>query len=427
MNSLNNKSVKPIGALIVATFFLIFTVFIGLSGIIHADNNTKSKGGRLITIHDRGIEKVILSQALTIGDAVKEAGILLDSKDAVEPAVSEKLIASDYQVNIYRARPVIIVDGNIRQKIITPYQTAEQIVKSVGIVLYPEDKTTINRVDDLSSGAGLQLTISRSTPFIFTLYGKTSTVHTMGKTVGEMLSEKGIKLTKDDRVLPSADTKLSIGLEVRLWREGKQTITVDEVVNFDTEKIKDADREVGYVDVKTPGVNGSRNVTYEVTINDGQVVSRVEIASITTKPTQKQIEVVGAKGEYTTPSENETITWEFLLNNGFSRQQTAGIMGNLMQEHGFNTSDTSGGYGIVQWTGGRRGELLSWSHPENIYTQLNFLMHELNSGYASVRDAIRATSSVDTATFTFQNQFERCGICKADQRVRFAYNILASH
>jgi uncharacterized protein YabE (DUF348 family) len=249
----------------------------------------------LITIHDRGNTKVILSKASTIGNAIADAGIPIDKKDLVEPDVNQKLIATHYQVNIYRARPVLVIDGNIRQKVITPYQTPLQIAASVGIVVYPEDITTISRVDDLVSGAGLQMTIKRATPFEFTLYGKTSTVRTQAATIGGMLSEKGIKLTKDDRVQPGLDTKIVFGLPVKVWREGKQTITTEEPINFEIEKIQDADQPVGYVNITTPGVPGARNVTYEIVVADGQEVSRTEIASLTTKQPQKQIEVVGAK------------------------------------------------------------------------------------------------------------------------------------
>ncbi len=426
MNSLIRKSVTPFGALVVAALFLVAMIIISIASVTHAASKTDSKRGNLITIHDRGTEKAILSHAATIGDALKEVGINIDIKDVVEPAVDEKIIASDYQVNIYRARPVIIIDGSIRQKIMTPYQTAEQIVADVGIKLYSEDKTTISRVDDLTEGAGLQLTITRSTPFTFTLYGKTTTARTMGKTVGAMLTEKGIILTKDDRVLPSQDTVLSEGMAIRVWREGKQTITVDESIDFEVEKIKDVDREVGYKNVTTPGQQGLRSVSYEVVIQDGQEAGRTEIASLVTKQPTKQVEVIGARGEYTTPTENETITWNFLISNGFTKNQAAGIMGNLMQEHGFNTSDTSGGYGLVQWTGSRRAELLDQSYPENIYTQLNYLMHELNTNYASVKNNILGSNTIDAAVTIFQNQFERCGRCMEDNRIQFAYDIYAT-
>ena len=427
MNNLIRKSATPFGALAVAVFFLIIMFIVSVSGVTHAVSGDSTQTGRLITIHDSGIEKIILSQASTIGDALNEAGIVVDVNDLVEPAAAEKLVASNYQVNIYRSRPVIIVDGNIRQKVMTAYQTAEQIVSSAGIVLYPEDKTEINRVDNVADGAGLQLVISRAMPFSFTLYGKTATSRTQAKTVGEMLVEKGIVLNADDRVLPIQDRPITENLSVRVWREGKQTVTNDEPFDFAVEKIQNADQPVSYRHIVTPGVAGVRSATYEVMIEDGQEVNRIEIASVVVKPAIKQVEVVGVKGKYTTPSENENITWDFLISNGFSRTQTAGIMGNLMQEHRFNTYDTTGGYGIVQWTGGRRTELMKQAYPENIYTQLNFLMHELNTGYAYVQTAIKASTTLEEAVIIFQNKFERCGICMESNRITYARNILASH
>jgi uncharacterized protein YabE (DUF348 family) len=422
MNSLIRKSTTPFGAFIVAVLFLIVMAVIAMSGVTHADNGSASQHGRLITIHDRGTEKVIITQATTVGDALKEAGVTIDAKDAVEPATDEKLVASEYQVNIYRARPVIIVDGNVRTKIITPYQTASQIAASAGIKLYDEDKTTLGLADDVvADGAGLQLTIYRATPFTFDLYGSTKTVRTQGTTVGAMLSEKGIKLGKDDKVLPSEDTKLTEGMTVRVWREGKQTITVDESIGFDTQKIEDTDQSVGYSAIETPGENGERSVTYEITIQDGQEVSRTEIASITTKQPTTQIEVVGAKGKYTTPSENETIIWNYLIAQGFSRVQTAGIMGNFQQESQFKTS----GDGIAQWSGIRKNNLYSRSYPDNIYTQLDFMMDEMNA--KGLTSLIKSESSLSSVVYTFQNQFERCGLCMYDNRLQYAQNILASN
>jgi uncharacterized protein YabE (DUF348 family) len=295
MSILKQKSITPVVALVSALIFLVFTTVFIISGTTHAQDKNSPQSSHLITIHDRGNTKVILTKASTIGKAIADAGIPIDKKDMVEPDVNQKLIATNYQVNIYRARPVLVIDGNIRQKIVTPYQTPLQIAASAGIVVYPEDITTIDRVDDLVSGAGLQMTIKRATPFEFILYGKTSTVRTQATTVGGMLSEKGIKLTKDDRVLPSLDTKIVTGLPVRVWREGKQTITTEEPVNFDIEKIQDADQPVGYLSITTTGVPGTRNVTYEIIVQDGQEISRQEIASLTTKQPQTQIEIVGSK------------------------------------------------------------------------------------------------------------------------------------
>jgi len=283
------------------TFISVSLAILGLVGVFTALNNTKpvaaaNESGRLISVHDRGKETVFLSNAETLQAAFDEVGIEIDSRDAVEPAIDEKLVASDYQVNIYRARPVTVIDGPTRLKVVTPYQTAEQIISDVGISLYPEDTTSLSRSSDIiSDGAGLQLQIQRATPFTLDLYGKVTEVRTQATTVGEMLKEKKITLSNDDRSSLPASTAITSGMELRLWREGKQTINVDEAVAFGVEKIKDADRVVGYSAVQTAGVAGQRTVTYEVQVVNGQEVSRTEIASIVTQQPQTQVEVIGSK------------------------------------------------------------------------------------------------------------------------------------
>lgn len=419
------RTATPFGALVIAAFVLVFSLVVTISNVTRADDNQpSSQDGRLVTIHDRGQETIVLSQSKTIGDVIKEAGISIDSKDVVEPALDQEMTANDYQVNIYRARPVIIVDGALRTKIITPYQTEKQIAESAGIKLYDEDAVSLQRIDDIiAEGAGLKLVIDRAVPFTFTLYGKTATVRTRGKTIDQMLIEKGIKMSSDDRITPSKGVEITDGMSVRLWREGRQTISVDEAIEFEVEKIENADKPVGFKEIKTAGIKGSRSVTYEVIIQDGKEVSRKEIASLTIKQPKTQVEVIGVMGQYTTPSENENITWDFLRSKGYTREQTAGIMGNLMQEHHFRTD----GDGLAQWIGSRKDELYARPYPTNIYTQLDFLLYELTVKYTGTNNRIKASNSLTEVTLIFQNEFERCGICMESQRIQYAQNIIASH
>jgi len=347
MNILKLKSITPVVALVFALIFLVFGTVITISATTHAQDAGGLQNAHLITIHDRGNTKVILTKASTIGNAIADAGIPIDKKDMVEPDLNQRLIATHYQVNIYRARPVLVIDGNIRQKIITPYQTPLQIAASAGIVIYPEDITNIDRVDDLVSGAGLQMTITRETPFEFTLYGKTSTVRTQATTVGGMLDEKGIKLSKDDRVLPSLDTEITPELPVKVWREGKQTITTEEPVAFDIEKIQDADQPVGYISITTPGIVGTRNVTYEIIVADGQEVSRTEIASLTTKPPVKQVEIVGAKLSF---------SGDFAAALAKLRACEAG--------GAYNRNSGNGYYGAYQYNISTWGNYMGYSRPD---------------------------------------------------------------
>lgn len=319
-------------------------------------------GERLITIHDNGEERVIFTRATTLGKAFEGANITLDPKDLVEPGLDHELVAPNYEVNIYRARPVTIVDGSVRQKVLSPYNTAMQIAKQAGIELYPEDDASVDVHVGTSIGqdVGLEMTVDRATPFTFVLYGKTMTARTQATTVEGMLKEKDIALGANDRVSVAGSTAVSSDLTVRVWREGKQTITVDEEVGFETEIVKDADRPTGYREVKTPGVKGSRSVTYEITVQDGKEVARTEIASIASKEPVKQVEVVGSKlPTPTNPTEAQALGHQMMLDYGFGEEEWPCLYNLWMRESGWRTTaaNPSGAYGIPQaLPGSKMGE-----------------------------------------------------------------------
>jgi resuscitation-promoting factor RpfB len=253
-------------------------------------------GERLITVHDGNQDRGILTRATTLRQAFNEANIEIDSHDKVEPGLDEELVANNYEVNVYRARPVIIVDGAVRQKIMTPYQTAKQIAEDAQITLQDEDITTISPNSNMvSEGAGVQLAVKRATPFTLVFYGTKTPSYTQAKTVGEMLQQKNISLGPNDTLSVPVETPVTANMTIELWRNGKQTATQEQEVAFDIEKIKDADREVGYREIKTAGEVGKKTVTFEIEMKNGQEVARKEIQSVITKEPKKQVEIVGAK------------------------------------------------------------------------------------------------------------------------------------
>lgn len=346
MKRLLRKATTFIGASVIAVGVLVFTL-ISLNYSVGATNQS----GRLITIHDRGEEKVLLSNATTIADAIKDAGISIDSRDAVEPAIDVKLVASEYQINIYRARPVLIIDGATRQRVVTPYQTPAKILKDVGITMFPEDKATITQSEDIvADGAGLILKIDRATRLNLDLYGTKTEVRTQGKTLGDMLREKGIELESSDRTSVPLDTAIIAGMEVRVWREGTQTITVQEAVAFDTQQIQDADQEVGYKQVQTAGQNGERNVTYDVEIQNGQEVARKEIASVVTTQPIKQVEIIGVKAKTLAYTGGGTKT-EWLAASSIPQSDWGYADYMVQKESGWNpnaVNASSGACGLAQ-------------------------------------------------------------------------------
>lgn len=251
-------------------------------------------------IHDRDTEQGVISRASTLREVFDEAGIRLDKNDRVEPGLDEPLVTNSYQVNIYRARPVVIVDGPVRQLVMSAYQTPKQIAQHAGIELRDEDIAGVDVSNDfVGDGASIRMSVDRATPIQLSLYGKTETVYTQSESVGDFLKEKKIKLSNDDDMSAESSAKLTAGMKLSIWRNGKQTITQEEAVAFETEKIQDANREVGYRQINTPGEDGKKMVTYEIIMQNGTEVSRTAIQSVVTKQPTKQIETVGSKSTNT--------------------------------------------------------------------------------------------------------------------------------
>ena len=280
-----------------AILMLVGGLFFVNQALADATKPAAKAGEKLVTIYDRGAEKTIVTKARTIREALKLAKFSIDERqDVVEPSLDSEMVAEKYNINIFRARPITIVDGNKRLKVTTAEQTPVLIAKAAGIEVFEEDKTTLSNSDNMAvDGANMVMKIDRASMVNFVLYGKESVIRTHAKTVGELLKERNIDPKKDDTLSVDRSAKIIPGMKIELWRNGKQTITAEEDVKFEVEKVQDANRDSGYREVKQAGENGKKNVTYEVEMKNGVEVSRKEIASVVTKEPKKQIEIVGTK------------------------------------------------------------------------------------------------------------------------------------
>jgi len=136
------------------------------------------------------------------------------------------------------------------------------------------------------------------------------------------------------------------------------------------------------------------------------------------KPDVKKINIV-PDSYIKDPKGNEQIIWNYLIDQGFSDEQAAGIMGNFWQEHHFRTD----GDGLAQWMGGRKKNLYSRPDAHTVIGQLNFMMHELNGGYINVRNRIYNCTTVEQATLAFMRGYERPGIPATEKRLSYAHII----
>lgn len=279
------------GVGIMAAVAVLYAISPAIRSQVHAEN------GRIITIYHDGQQQVIATEATTVGEALDRAGVTVEQFDAVEPGKGTKLVAQTYDINVYRARPVTVVDGTQRYRIMSPYQSAKKIAETAGLQTYDEDILSIDRINDFvaEGGAGLMLSIDRSIPLHMVLYGKMVDVRTQATTVGELLKEKGVNMAAKDGVSPGANTAITAGMVVDVYRNGEQTLSEEKEVDFKIKQIQDADQPVGYKKIQTPGVKGKKIVTFQLELKNGKEVNRKEIQSVTVAEPKEQVEVIGTK------------------------------------------------------------------------------------------------------------------------------------
>lgn len=120
---------------------------------------------RLVTFHDRGQDHVILTRATTVRSALADAHIVVAPQDVVEPAIDSQLLSTDSAVIIYRSRPVLIVDGALKQKIVTAAASPNEIMTAAGLTaISDKDKAAISEGNIISDGASAILTVERAEP-----------------------------------------------------------------------------------------------------------------------------------------------------------------------------------------------------------------------------------------------------------------------
>jgi len=131
---------------------------------------------------------------------------------------------------------------------------------------------------------------------------------------------------------------------------------------------------------------------------------------------------------------------------GLTREQAAGIVGNLWHESGGMNSgieqggrigepngnmadDNANGYGICQWGGVRKEALLKTAEemevkPSSQAANYEYLKRELSGPYKNAIDAVKSAGSVEEATRAFCNTFEKPSDPQMASRIDYAMKMM---
>jgi uncharacterized protein YabE (DUF348 family) len=168
--------------------------------------------GRLLSLH---------THARTAAAALRDLGLTSGQQDAISPVGSAWLQGDRPQVELRRARPVLVQTAVETRWEISPESQAGNILEAAGVALYPGDAVLVNglpwRYAGRSDGPRL-IQVQPAHSIELLIDGVPRTIHSAGPTLAAALWENGLRLYEGDRLSPPPETMIDGSLRVELHR-----------------------------------------------------------------------------------------------------------------------------------------------------------------------------------------------------------------
>lgn len=248
-----------------------------------------------VQVSDNGQTTAITTKTeQTVEEALIGAEITLGAKDETEPARDSELTEETTAVTIKRYAKVSVVSGKDTVEVELVGGTVQDAVDQAGIKL--AEGQYIKEDPEAFLTDGMTITIVQKLKVTVKADGETKEVYTEAETVQALLDELKITVGDADRVSPDKDEKLSEeNAEVIVERVEVKTETKTESIAFTKKTVNSSSMAKGKSKITTQGVNGSKEVTYEVTYVDGKEESRKKISEKILKNPVAQVTTVGTK------------------------------------------------------------------------------------------------------------------------------------
>lgn len=212
----------------------------------------------------------------------------------------------------------ISIDGN-EETFVTYKGTVQDVLQEKNIEVGVKDKVQPSLESKVSEKEIIQ--IKSAIPVEIISNGVQAQVQSADDTIGEMLqnekdalNEYGIKFDEDiDEVSLGLDSKIAENMSIQIVNVEKKELVQNEPINFETIVEKDENLDKSVSKVKSEGVNGEKEVTYEVVYKDGVETSRNVTSTKTIVEPQNEIVVKGT-GQIYASRGGENINYKEKLN-----------------------------------------------------------------------------------------------------------------
>lgn len=237
---------------------------------------------------------VEVSSGETVDEILTEAELSVKDRDSVNPSFDTTISEDGSVITVTRNCTVeVICDGAGAVSIEMDGGTVADAIEKAGITLGEHD--LINHDTDMYLTDGLVIECTHRVAVKLTVDGEEKQLITSAKNVSELLSECDIKLGEDDRINVAYDAVPAENDSIVIERVNVKTVTEKEAVAFETKTEYSSTLYQGQSSVKQEGVNGEKEVTYEVTYVDNVEESRKQVSEVVTKEPVDEIILQGTK------------------------------------------------------------------------------------------------------------------------------------
>lgn len=125
--------------------------------------------------------------------------------------------------------------------------------------------------------------------------GETHLLSTDALTVRDALTEAGLTLDEDDRVLPVEPSFIEDGMAIRVIRVETRTETRRRVLPFERRTVLDRSVPAGETHLLERGETGMEELSYRVTTEDGELVDRTLVRRVLLREPRDEVVLVGGQ------------------------------------------------------------------------------------------------------------------------------------
>lgn len=260
----NHPFVVPVATFL--TLFFITALFFIFSG----GKTLQPDDAHVVIVSYDKKRQTVPTRVATVGELLAKLGITLREGDIVEPAKDTPIVEDNFRVNVYRGRPVTLIDGGRKTLTYSAGSTSRAVAAQAGVTVYPEDNLTRRPTEDvLKNGISEEIIIDRATPVLLNLYGTALPVRTHSKTVKDLLNEKKVKLAEGETVQPELNTALQPNQAIFVNKKDIRVETTAEDIAPPTQVIEDNTLSFGTTAVRQQGTPGKRITVFQVNTATG--------------------------------------------------------------------------------------------------------------------------------------------------------------